>query len=252
MSISDRTRKLLWGRSGNRCAICRAELIMCASPPDQESVVGDECHIVSARPCGPRHEPDLSADEADAYPNLLLLCRVHHKLVDDQATAFTKDVLIQIKSKHEEWVASVLASERNPSSVRIRRLKENIPEYLTRITSGKELLQLVQGCCASTTNYDELTDEVEVELIGDFLQTVRDWVDLLVDVEPSQRVRAEFELTKTLADLDTAGFAVFGAREIRVIEGGKGPPSDFPLLHLQVLRKDNESIIKIPSEILRS
>ena len=47
MALSGKTRKVLWGRSGNRRAICRREIVLDATPSDDASVVGDECHIVS-------------------------------------------------------------------------------------------------------------------------------------------------------------------------------------------------------------
>jgi hypothetical protein len=50
MGISDRTRKILWGRSGNRCALCRRELVEEGTAVDAESVVGDECHIIGEKP----------------------------------------------------------------------------------------------------------------------------------------------------------------------------------------------------------
>lgn len=84
MPISDKTRKILWGRSGNRCAFCRTCLVAEKTELDRESVVGDECHIHSPSPNGPRHEPTLSVEDFDTIDNLLLLCRVHHKMVDDQ------------------------------------------------------------------------------------------------------------------------------------------------------------------------
>ncbi len=57
MNITDKDRKILWGRSGNRCAICKHELVIEATPNDAESVVGEECHIISGSPNGPRHDP---------------------------------------------------------------------------------------------------------------------------------------------------------------------------------------------------
>ena len=49
IGISDKTRKVLRGRSGNHCTICKHELVVEATPQDTESVVGDECHIISAK-----------------------------------------------------------------------------------------------------------------------------------------------------------------------------------------------------------
>jgi hypothetical protein len=88
MAISEKTRKLLWGRSGNRCAVCRQELVIDGTDKSDDSVVGDECHIVSGAGRGPRHDPAVREAELDAAENLILLCRVHHKMVDDQGETY--------------------------------------------------------------------------------------------------------------------------------------------------------------------
>ena len=64
----------------------------------------------------------------------------------------------------------------------------------------------------------------EVELIGGFIQMARDWGDLVTDLEPIQKIQPGFELTKTLHQLEEAGFYVFGGREKHQVEGGIGPP----------------------------
>ncbi len=97
MAITVKTRKILWARSGNRCALCRHELVMSETAADDDAVIGDECHIVSAKPNGPRSSKKLSADEYDKPANLLLLCKVHHKQVDDQENTFTIERLIPIQ-----------------------------------------------------------------------------------------------------------------------------------------------------------
>ena len=103
MVISDKTRKSLWGRSGNRCAMCRRELIIESTPNDDESIVGDECHIISGKGQGPRHDHLFPLDRLDEPANLILLCRVHHKMVDDQCDTYTADILRQMKAK---WFTS--------------------------------------------------------------------------------------------------------------------------------------------------
>lgn len=108
MAITNKTRKLLWGKSGNRCAFCRIVMIMEASTNSDESVVGDECHIVSGKPNGPRYDPEFPKEKLDSCQNLLLLCRVHHKMIDDQPETFTTPILHQLKEKHEVWVKSSL------------------------------------------------------------------------------------------------------------------------------------------------
>lgn len=96
MPITDRTRKMLWARSGNGCAICRCPLVLQATANDGEALVGDECHIVAQSPGGPRG--GLSADgDLDSYDNLILLCKTDHKRVDDQPGEYSPERLRTLK-----------------------------------------------------------------------------------------------------------------------------------------------------------
>ncbi|TAA25835.1 HNH endonuclease [Pseudoxanthomonas winnipegensis] len=108
MSITVKTQKMLWGRAANRCGICRSELVMDASETDDESVVGEACHIVASSSDGPRGDSPLTPEQRDKYANLILLCNVHHKQVDDQPIEFSIEKLVGIKRAHEEWVSAQL------------------------------------------------------------------------------------------------------------------------------------------------
>jgi hypothetical protein len=153
MAITDKTRKLLWGRSGSRCAFCRAILIMENTPHDGESIVGDECHIISGKPNGPRYSPDFASDELDSYSNLILLCRVHHKTIDDQSETFTADVLHQLKENHERWVhdsldAAALSTDQSaePNLAAFQEVTSEMPDLVSEMRAdltgeGKELIR---------------------------------------------------------------------------------------------------------------
>lgn len=249
MAITDKTRKMLWGRSGNRCAICKHELVVNATSSDDESVVGDDCHIISSRPSGPRYDPSCPRERLNAYENLILLCRTHHKMIDDQCESYTVDILRQMKVNHEVWVSRQLSASPRPKPVKIHRVKQNIPAYLVRLTTGKEVFNLALNAYVMWTNHDELNSQEEVDLVGDFLQNVRDLIDIGSDLEPADQVKASFDLTRSLEELERAGFFVFGGREIQLLEGGTEEPSDWPVAILSVLRKDNSEIICVnPSE----
>lgn len=107
VGISDKDRKILWGRSGNRCALCRRVLVAERTSADGEAVVGDEAHIAARAPGGPRYG-ECSPDVVDSYENLILLCRVDHKRVDDQPRYYTTARLRQAKAEHEKWVEHAL------------------------------------------------------------------------------------------------------------------------------------------------
>lgn len=108
MGISVRNHKLLWGRSGGKCAICKNDVIIDPTNlNDDPSVIGDECHIIARKESFTRGNYDsLSLDERDQYSNLILLCKVHHKQIDDQSAYFTVERLREIKNKHEQEVKS--------------------------------------------------------------------------------------------------------------------------------------------------
>ena len=113
MGIGLKTRKMLWGRSGNRCALptCRRELFEDESETDDASIVGDEAHIVAREEDGPRGKSELTPEQRDKYQNLVLLCKVHHKLIDDQPLKYTVSKLKEIKQDHIDWVNKNLSPD---------------------------------------------------------------------------------------------------------------------------------------------
>ena len=245
MPISDKARKILWGRSGNRCVICRRELVVNPTAVDDESVVGEECHIVSERPQGPRYDASIPVHRIDDHENLLLLCRIHHKMVDDQEETYTAQVLHRLKKEHENWVSSTLTQEQTPSQVRIRRIVGSTPSHLVRLTSGTDLMSIVAGSMAYSFDHDEPQSEAEVELLSSFLQEAQDWGELSDDLEAGGRVTAAFRMTTLIRELEQAGFWVFGERETQRVEGGFGPPSPFPVAILRVHRSTNPEIVRV-------
>lgn len=247
MAISNKTRKILWGRSGNRCAICKNEIVIDATVQDDESVVADECHIISSQTNGPRYDPSYPSEKLDSYENLILLCRTHHKMIDDQTSTFTAAILRQMKVNHEVWVTQKLTeNQRKHRPIRFRRVKQNIPDFLFRLTTGKEILDLIMGAMAYAFDHDELKSQEEVELVGGFLQLAQDWGDLGDVLEAGGRVQTAYELTTSLQELEEAGFFVFGGREVQLLEGGaQAEPSNWPVVVMRVLRKDNQSIMNI-------
>ena len=93
--MSDRDRKLLWGRGGNRCAICRRVLVAERTDSDPEAVVGDEARMAARSPGGRRYG-ECDRAQVDAYENRLLLCKVHHKIVDDHGHEVEPDRVVLV------------------------------------------------------------------------------------------------------------------------------------------------------------
>jgi len=103
--------KLLWGASGNRCAICQTQLSYESSSSGVGIPLGEQAHIVAEEPSGPRGNSPLSITERNSYHNLILLCPNDHALIDRDVDAYPTERLYIIKSKHEIWVQQTLARE---------------------------------------------------------------------------------------------------------------------------------------------
>jgi hypothetical protein len=93
------TMKRLFAVSGNLCAFPK-----CSTPlvdPQSGSIVGEICHIEGDKPGAARYDSAQTNEQRHGFDNLILLCNVHHKIVDDDDAAYTVERLLQMKQQHE-------------------------------------------------------------------------------------------------------------------------------------------------------
>ncbi len=93
------TIKRLFAVSGNVCAFpsCCTPLVDKASG----KVTGKICHIKARQPGGPRYDPNQTEDERHGFDNLILMCPIHHDVIDSDEESYTVERVKQIKAKHE-------------------------------------------------------------------------------------------------------------------------------------------------------
>ncbi len=82
MAINQKDIKLLWGRSGNRCSICRVELTQDKAAVTSAFTLGEQAHIVGEKTNAARGTSSLTLDQRNGYHNLILLCPNHHTEID--------------------------------------------------------------------------------------------------------------------------------------------------------------------------
>ena len=140
MTITDKTRKLLWGHSGNRCVICGQELTFSATSTDNVAIVGDECHIISGEANGPRYDASYAVGRIDSYENLILLCRVHHKMVDDQSNTYTAEVLRQKKGITKPPLNRGCRRSKGPSPLRFEESRRTHQIFSSELPQGSSSL----------------------------------------------------------------------------------------------------------------
>lgn len=232
MAISDRTRKILWARAGNRCAICRQPLVLAVNETPGAVLIGEECHIVARSVNGPRGN-DLLADPDD-YQNLILLCPSDHARVDSEPSLFTSNALVKKRTEHEAWVSARLSYE-GPKQLRVLRAPDEALSTLSLVTTGAELFSLTGQCMAAEYGNDELLTSEEVDLVGSFFQDHQDWTDILNEIEISHRLKAEFGLTESITTLAESGFVVYACRLKRTLQEGE-ERFPWPVAIVHVLR----------------
>jgi hypothetical protein len=224
----DRDRKILWGRAGNRCALCRRELVLPETTTDPAAIVGDEAHIVARSIGGPRYRP-LASAVVDAYGNRVLLCKIDHKQIDDQPLHFSESRLQEVKRAHEEWVRTTLDVP-TALPVRVRR-RPGAPELLLdHLTTGDQVWNVIVGAQAWFLDLDEnhgRGEEVN-DLADEFLDLLSDYADISVDLVGGGFGAVRNAKRAFQTHLDTLAnheLVAFGGREDKVIEGGVLPPA---------------------------
>lgn len=246
MGISEKTQKLLWARCGNRCAICKAVLVREAESSSEKSLVGEQCHIVSGRPNGPRHDPAFPEELIDSLENLLVLCAVHHKQVDDLVDAFPALKLRQLKADHEAWVERQLSTSEQP--VRLVRTKDGMPERLLQLKTGAELYDLVSGVHGYNLASPEPVDSAQAELFGRLLQDAKDYGEFSDDLQPIQFTEAKLHLGTLIREVEVAGFVVVGGLERLRLTGGGRPDETWRVAIVHIVRADDPAVVMVSHE----
>lgn len=222
--MGNKDRKILWGRSGNLCAKCRREVVAARTITDAEAVVGDEAHIAAQSPDGPRYGQLAEGMRVDSYDNLILLCRIDHKIVDDQPKHYTVDVLREMKAKHEQWVRSRLVTAGYPS------VSEPITGRLLvhPLTTGAAVWETIEGSQAymfESRDDSEVSEEV-LERCDDFLQLCQDYGEIAPDLrlQGMKTIRdAKRDLQRHVSELAELGILAFGTELKRTVPGFDPP-----------------------------
>ena len=182
--------KILWARSGSRCALCRTDLIQ-EKREGSEYPIGEMAHIEGENPASARHNPDMTNDEKNRYDNLILLCPNCHTTIDKNHQGYTVEKLRQIKRDHEKWV------------------EESLKEHMPDITFA-ELEVIIKHLIVIPTLEDEdyvtiipprekiekndLSPEIENYITIGMLKVkqVKDYLNKNPDIQFSDRLRAGF------------------------------------------------------------
>src|SRR5947209_7395787 len=84
--VPEKEWKIVLARSGGVCAFpgCGKTLTEPGTDDDEPAFIGEVAHIVADSRQGPRGDVEMSDEDRDKHPNLLLFCQNCHDRVDKQ------------------------------------------------------------------------------------------------------------------------------------------------------------------------
>jgi hypothetical protein len=241
MAISDKTRKTIWARSGNKCSICKANLVGHKTEKENSVIVGEECHIISEKQKGPRYE-NIPGFNYDSEQNLLLLCANCHKIVDENQAYYTKVRLESVKREHEEFIR-IRTEAQDPNNL--------FPEVdgvtvLPKINSGKELYNILCSAIGMEYDFEDTKDKEENDFIAGIFQDLNDHLDFLsMEAEVGPKVGTVNELNYIIGIIEENGFILFGENRTRKMKFTDNSAGNWNIAVLYLMKNSNPNVIRL-------
>lgn len=154
MAISQKDIKLLWGRSGNRCAICKTLLTQDKNAVSAAYTLGEQAHIVGEKETAARGKSPLTTEERNTYHNLILLCPTHHTEIDSNEEDWPVEKLHQVKSEHELWVMETLSESVDLTKVAEAAAVTNIVDSAVELCDLENWKNWTSGALAPDPHWE--------------------------------------------------------------------------------------------------
>lgn len=250
MSIKTKTRKILWSKSGNRCAICKKLLVHNLSLENTNFILGEECHIISSKQKGPRGTIEL-LNNPDDYDNLILLCANDHKLIDDFPETFTHEILRDLKNNHEFWVEKAIEKDLQE----YLRSANNI-EILDEVIGQNELKTIIPNSMLYFFDFSNVTDRELSNRLSEFFADLQDLIDIYSDMTIDQLQKYLLKYEDKIKEFNKSGIRIFGKSLIRKYKFLNVPESDYKVAmfiafdskgHPESI-KNNKLTVKLPDD----
>lgn len=183
------TRTRLYSLAGNTCSHpdCNERLV------STNYNISDICHIEALNKGGLRYNPDSNDRERNDYPNLILLCKNHHGIIDaeysDGSPLYSVAQLKDMKQVHED------AFEASRSSAFVVKSSSLIAKVIKNLSS-----HLGQPKPSRTTHAFEIDDKIVFNKIDRHAGIIQKYSAYYGIIEP---IYNEFESARKIALLES-------------------------------------------------
>lgn len=181
--------KVLWGKSGCMCALCRTPIVE-KSSENYEYPIGEMAHIEGENIGSARYNHAMSDIQRNSFNNLLLLCPTCHTRIDKNPVDFSVEKLMELKHAHEKWVIDTLQL----SMIKIDFSELDVICKYLKSTSIMILENTIVVPPEEKIKKNNLSLEVGNLITIGMLQSklVKDYLNRNPDIEFSERLRAGF------------------------------------------------------------
>jgi hypothetical protein len=107
--IPEQKKLILMGLCGGKCEFrgCNKSVLQDMLTEDKSNF-SNYAHIIAASENGPRGDKYSSNRLSDDENNIMVLCRDHHKDIDDFPEKYTVDLLKDMKKEHEDYIRDLM------------------------------------------------------------------------------------------------------------------------------------------------
>lgn len=158
--------KKLFALSGNICAFpdCNEPIIS-----KEGIVVGDICHIEAAETNGARFNDKSDNEKRRNFKNLILMCKKHHKIIDEDEKTYTAKFLKELKKQHELKFKEININEKLEASFNEQK------------SSNKEMLNKITLIETTTISTNKVVQEIQQNLKSSFYMDLSNFAWYLKD-----------------------------------------------------------------------
>lgn len=177
-NVTGRNLNIVWARSAGRCEFqdCNAELIGHLVSGSRSANKGYVAHIIGSSVHGPRGDAVRSEILSKEPGNVMLLCDGCHREIDTlNPEKYTEAILIEMKRRHESWIAKAVGLKPNSQS-HVLRFTNRIESNETAIPLD-ECIVAMQGIGKTPASFEAI--DLKLGLPGH-----NDTEDLYWAVEP--------------------------------------------------------------------
>ncbi|MEW6608369.1 MAG: ABC-three component system protein [bacterium] len=147
-------------------------------------------HIEGEKPGSARYNPDMTERERSSYSNRIVLCRNHHKIVDDQPQEYSVQRLKEMKNKHEEWIED--STEKEILNITFAELSIVTKYLISDQSEPPDRYDIIPPKDKIKKNM--LSSRIERSIVSGMTQVkqVADFINKVPDIEFSDRLKAGF------------------------------------------------------------